>query len=86
MSLLTIAAHDPVWALTELKTETRRRVEHAAGPLVIFIVAAAILLGLAITIAGAAALYCIHKGGNLEWFTKNGWKVWEFRVACRMQP
>lgn len=54
------------------------------GPLVIFIVAAAIVLALAVTLAAGVALYCIQKGGNAEWWTRNGWKVWELKIACRM--
>ncbi len=60
------------------------RTRHEAGPLVIFIVAAAVLLALGMTLAAGAAIYCMHKGGSMEWFAHNGWRVWEIKVACRM--
>lgn len=64
---------------------TALRQRHEAGPLVIFIVAAALLLAFGMALAAAVAYFCITKGGSLEWWTRNGWKVWEIKIACRMR-
>ena len=83
-SLIYLTPTDPVSAVRQLTTETRARIEHAAGPLVVFIVAAAVLMAFGMTLAFGAAIYCMRQGGSMEWYANNGWKVWEVKVACRM--
>ncbi|MBA3489205.1 MAG: hypothetical protein H0T78_06600 [Longispora sp.] len=82
MNEILLFAADPAYASRAAMDTLRQR--HPAGPLVVFIVAAAILLTLALAMATAVSIYCINKGGSSEWWAKNGWKVWEVRVACRM--
>ena len=41
----------------------------------IFIVAVAVVL-----IMGGVALYCIYKGGNLDWSVRLDF--WNFKIAC----
>ncbi len=90
-TVMAATAADPVTAVRNTIEVMRGKVEavaernrFAAGPLVIFIVAAAIVLALAVVAATAVALFCISKGGSVEWWTTNGWKVWELKIACRM--
>ena len=72
-------------AAAALQDRLSRRQTNELGPLVIFIVAAAILLAIAMSLATAIAIYCMRKGGSVEWWTRNGWKVWEIKIACRMR-
>ena len=75
---------DPIGTVARIQQSLVERSRHEVGPLIVFIVAAAILLALGMVLATGAALYCISRGGNLVWFTTNGWKVWEIQVACRL--
>jgi putative hemolysin len=84
MTLMSMAGMDPFLGLKSVVQHQRARLEHAVGPLVVFIVAAAIVLALAVTLAAAAAIFCMYKGGNLEWVTTNGWNFWELKIACRL--
>ena len=80
---------DRASAVTARQYRTLATTKEQVGPLIVFIVAGAVLLALAATLATGAAIYCMSRGGNLEWYQKisGGWRVWDWkmRLACRMR-